>query len=116
MGESSRPRDSDDGGRREMSAGGPTTPSDRFTEDLIGLDPHDPEAKAFAAHLDRMERDRPSMTIEGSLAALREFTDSANRVGGGRRLVAVVVVTLILTAFLLLVWHILVLAATVFLG
>jgi hypothetical protein len=53
------------------------------------------------------------MTIEGSLSALEEFTDSANRAGGGRRLVAVVVVTLILTAFLLLVWHILVLASTV---
>ncbi|AOS64902.1 hypothetical protein TL08_20555 [Actinoalloteichus hymeniacidonis] len=105
--------DSDDARRHEMNAFSPAAPSDRFTEDLIGLDRDDPEAMAFAAHLDRMERRRPDMTIEGSLSALEEFTDSANRAGGGRRLVAVVVVTLILTAFLLLVWHILVLASTV---
>jgi hypothetical protein len=43
-------------------------PAKRFSDDLIGLDPADPEAKAFAEHLDRMERERPGYTVEGYLA------------------------------------------------
>lgn len=77
----------------------------RFADDLIGLDPQDPEAQAFAAHLDRMERTRPSaFTVEGALAGVDDFAESANRADGGRRLAAVVVVGLILLGVLLVVW------------
>lgn len=30
--------------------------SRQFDDELLGLDPDDPEAQAFAAHLDRMHR------------------------------------------------------------
>jgi hypothetical protein len=71
-------------------------PPGRFADDLVGLDPDDPEARAFAAHLDRMERTPPGFTIEGQLAGVREFAESANRAGGERRLAAVIMVALIL--------------------
>jgi len=77
----------------------------RFAEDLIGLDPHDPDVQAFAAHLDRMERTRPpAFTVEGALAGVDDFAQSANRADGGRRLAAVVLVGLILLGVLLVVW------------
>ena len=80
-----------------MSEPGPEHgPQGRFADDLVGLDPDDPEARAFAAHLDRMEHVRPMFTVEGELGGVRDFAESANRAGGGRRLAAVVVVTLIL--------------------
>ena len=86
-----------------MTTSGPERPGPpgRFADDLVGLDPDDPEARAFAAHLDRMERVRPMFTVEGELAGVRDFAESANRAGGVRRLSAVVVVLLILlgTAF-----------------
>ena len=71
--------------------------SSRFDDDLVGLDPDDPEAQAFAAHLDRMQRQGPTFTIEGYLDGVRTFADSANRAEGGRRWAAVVLVALLLT-------------------
>ena len=54
-------------------------------DELLGLDPDDPEAQAFAAHLDRMQRQRPAFTVEGYIDGVREFAESANRAQGGRR-------------------------------
>ena len=71
-------------------------PVRRFDDDLVGLDPDDPEARAFAAHLDRMERIRPMFTVEGELAGVGDFAESANRAGGLRRWTALLLVTLIL--------------------
>ena len=84
-------------------------PQGRFGDDLIGLDPDDPEAQAFAAHLDRIERRRPpAFTVEGALAGVDDFAESANRAGGGRRLAAVVIVGLILLGVILVIWDALV--------
>jgi hypothetical protein len=83
-------------------------PQGRFADDLIGLDPHDPEAQAFAAHLDRMERTPPAFTVEGALTGVNDFAESANRAGGGRRLAAVVIVGLILLGVAWAVWDALV--------
>ena len=52
--------------------------SPQFDDELLGLDPDDPEAQAFAAHLDRMRHERPAFTVEGYLDGVREFADSAN--------------------------------------
>jgi hypothetical protein len=86
------------GDRFRGRGGGETAgPPGRFADDLIGLDPDDPEARAFAAHLDRMEKASPStFTVEGQLAGVRDFAESANRADGARRLAAVVLVTLVL--------------------
>jgi hypothetical protein len=65
-------------------------------DELLGLDRDDPETQAFAAHLSRMHRDRPNYTVEGYLDGVADFADSANRAGGGRRLVAVLLVTALL--------------------
>ena len=70
--------------------------SPRFDDDLVGLDPDDPEAQAFAAHLDRMQRQGPTFTIAGYLDGVRTFADSANRAEGGRRWAAVALVGLLL--------------------
>ncbi len=56
-------------------------PARRFHDDLVGLDSDDPEARAFAEHLDRMERVRSMFTVEGELSGVRDFADSANRAG-----------------------------------
>lgn len=80
-------------------------PPGRFAEDLVGLDPDDPEARALAAHLDRMERVRPMFTVEGELSGVRDFAESANRAGGLRRWAAVLVVTLILLGTLFVVYE-----------
>jgi hypothetical protein len=77
--------------------------SPQFDDELLGLDPRDPEAQAFAAHLDRMQRQRPAFTVEGYLDGVREFADSANRAEGGRRWAAVVLVGLLLAVVLYLV-------------
>ena len=88
-------------------------PQGRFGEDLIGLDPYDPDAQAFAAHLDRIERPLPpAYTVEGALAGVDDFAVSANRAGGGRRLAAVVLVALILLGVVLVVWDALVFVLT----
>ena len=70
--------------------------SPRFDDDLVGLDPDDPDAQAFAAHLDRMEQQTPTFTVEGYLDGVRAFADSANRAEGGRRWAAVLLVALLL--------------------
>ena len=71
--------------------------SSRFDNELLGLDPDDPEARAFAAHLDRMQQQRPTFTVEGYLDGVRNFAESANRAEGGRRWAAVALVALLLT-------------------
>lgn len=68
----------------------------RFDDELVGLDPEDPEVQAFAEHLDRMQRQRPAFTVEGYLDGVRDFAESANRAEGGRRWAAVVLVVLLL--------------------
>jgi hypothetical protein len=67
-----------------------------IADELIGLDPDDPETQAFADHLRRMRNDRPSFTVEGYLRGVSDFADSANRARGGRRLGAVLLVLLLL--------------------
>ena len=79
--------------------------SGRFDDELVGLDPDDPDAQAFAAHLDRMHRERPAFTVEGYLDGVREFADSANRAEGGRRWAAVGVVVLLLAVTGYVVWE-----------
>lgn len=81
----------------------PTRRGDPLDDELIGLDRDDPETQAFAAHLDRMHRDRPSFTVEGYLHGVADFADSANRAQGGRRLGAVVLVTLLLAVAVYLI-------------
>ncbi|WP_206517990.1 hypothetical protein [Rhodococcus sp. X156] len=97
-----------DPGRDEDCPLDPPLPPGRFADDLVGLDPDDPDAQAFAAHLDRIERSRPSFTVEGYLAGVGDFATSANRAGGLRRLVAVTVVALVLLGVLYAVWNALV--------
>ena len=77
----------------------------RFDDELLGLDPDDPEAQAFAAHLDRMQREHPTFTVEGYLDGVREFADSANRAEGGRRWAAVLVALLLLAVVAYVVWE-----------
>jgi hypothetical protein len=80
-------------------------PSHRFDEDLIGLDPDDPEAQAFAEHLDRVERVRPSSyTVEGYLADMGDFADGANRHGGHYRLMATILALFILFGVAVAAW------------
>jgi hypothetical protein len=74
----------------------PSDHSPQFDDELVGLDPDDPEAQAFAAHLDRMQRQGPTFTVEGYLDGVRTFAESANRAHGGRRWAAVVLVGLLL--------------------
>ncbi|HEV2780990.1 MAG TPA: hypothetical protein VGX25_16520 [Actinophytocola sp.] len=80
------------------------SPADRFNDDLIGLDPDDPEAQAFAEHLDRVERTRPAYTVEGYLSGMSDFADSANRLGGHYRLMASIVAALILLGVAVAAW------------
>ena len=91
----------------------PAAPRGRFADDLIGLDPADPDAQAFAAHLDRMERTPPSFTVEGALAGVCDFAESANRAQGHRRAVAVLVVGLLLLGVVFTVWEALLFLVTV---
>ncbi len=82
--------------------------SRQFDDELVGLDPDDPEAQAFAAHLDRMQRHRPGFTVEGYLDGVTDFADSANRAEGGRRWAAVLIVLALLLVALYAVWNALV--------
>jgi len=86
--------------------------SSQFDDELLGLDPDDPEAQAFAAHLDRMQRQSPAFTVEGYLDGVRDFADSANRAEGGRRWAAVLVVVLLLVGAAYVVWNALVFVVT----
>jgi hypothetical protein len=70
--------------------------SPQFDDELVGLDPDDPDAQAFAEHLDRMQQQRPTFTVEGYLDGVRNFADSANRAQGARYWAAVLLVGLLL--------------------
>ncbi|GAB3558937.1 hypothetical protein J2S53_001789 [Actinopolyspora lacussalsi] len=96
--------------------GEPDEPAGRFADDLIGLDPQDPEAQAFAAHLDRMQHCGSRATVEGMLQGVGDFAQSANRLRGERRLLAVVVVTLILLGVAFTIWNALVFMVAAFSG
>jgi hypothetical protein len=77
-------------------------------EELIGLDPEDPETKAFAEHLSRMRGPgggHNAFTVEGYLNGVGEFANSVNRANGHRRLMAVIVIGLILLGVLFAVWE-----------
>jgi len=82
--------------------------SPQFDDELLGLDPDDPEAQAFAEHLDRMQQERPAYTVEGYLDGVATFADSVNRAEGGRRWAAVLVVGLLLAVAAYLAWDALV--------
>jgi hypothetical protein len=89
--------------RDPVEPGRPGDSVDPIEDELIGLDPDDPETRAFAEHLGRMRNDRPGYTVEGYLDDVSDFADSANRAQGGRRLGAVVLVLLLLTVVVYLV-------------
>lgn len=78
---------------------------DPIADELIGLDPDDPETRAFADHLRRMQAPSNSFTVEGYVRGVGEFANSANRANGHRRLMAVIVVGLILLGVLYAVWQ-----------
>ncbi len=90
-------------------------PSRQFDDELLGLDPDDPEARAFAAHLDRMQVQRPAFTVVGYLAGVGQFADSANRSSGPRRLGAVAIAVLLLVVAAWLIWEALVFVAATYL-
>lgn len=71
-------------------------PNDRFDDDLIGLDRDDPEAQAFAQHLDKMQHAEPGYTVESSLRKVADFAESGSHLGGLRWWFAATVVTLML--------------------
>ena len=79
--------------------------SRQFDDELLGLVPDDPDAQAFAAHLDRMQHVAPAFTVEGYLDGVRDFADSANRARGSRRSAAVLVVMLLLVGVAYVVWE-----------
>jgi hypothetical protein len=82
--------------------------SGRLEDELIGLDPDDPETKAFREHLERQHRVRSSYTVEGYLSDMSDFADSANRLGGHRKLMAGLLVMLILLGVTVAAWDALV--------
>lgn len=82
--------------------------SQRYREDLEGLDQQDPEVREFAAHLDRIETSRSGYTVEGYLGGISDFADSANRLGGHYRMLALLFVGLILAGVGVAVWDALV--------
>lgn len=96
-----------------MRTGPPQPPPDRpgdeprlnLDDELIGLDPDDPEVQAFSAHLERTHRQRPGFTVEGYLSGVADFAEAAGHARGPRRLLAVVVVGLILLGVLVAVWE-----------
>jgi hypothetical protein len=90
------------------------SPSSPVDDELIGLDPDDPETKAFRAHLERQHRVHPSFTVEGYLSGVRDFTESANRLGGHRKLMAGILVVLILLGVTVTAWDALVYVVTTF--
>ncbi|WP_229686352.1 hypothetical protein [Longimycelium tulufanense] len=102
--------------RDERREPDPAAPAGLFADELLGLDPDDPEARAFAEHLERMRRVRPSYTVEGYLAGVSDFAESANRARGHRRLVAVVLVGLILLGVAWAVWEALIFVFGTFLA
>ncbi|NYH76820.1 hypothetical protein FHR84_000134 [Actinopolyspora biskrensis] len=96
--------------------GEPDEPAGRFADDLIGLDPYDPEAQEFAAHLDRIQQCDSRSTVEGMLRGVGDFAHSTNRLRGERRLVAVFLVVLMLFGVGFTVWNALVYMTATFTG
>ena len=90
--------------------------SQRFREDLEGLDPHDPEVQEFAAHLERIETSRSGYTVEGYLGGISDFADSANRLGGHHRLTVLILIGLIMVGVIVAVWDTLVFILSTFGG
>jgi hypothetical protein len=82
--------------------------STQFDDELVGLDPDDPDAQAFAAHLERTHQVRPSYTVEGYLSDMGDFADSANRLGGHKKLMAGLLALLILLGVTITAWDALV--------
>ncbi|EIE99594.1 hypothetical protein [Saccharomonospora glauca] len=80
----------------------------RFDDDLVGLDPDDPEARAFAEHLDRMQRCEPTFTVEGSLRGVADFAEGSNRASGLRWWIAALIACLIIVGVLVSAWDIVV--------
>ena len=100
----------DDGPRRDQ-------PTERFhDDDLIGLDPDDPEARAFAEHLDRVQKVRSGYTVEGYLADMSDFADGANRLGGHYRLMVTILALLILAGIAVAAWDAIVYLLTALFG
>jgi hypothetical protein len=99
----------DEGPRREP-------PSDQFDDELLGLDPDDPEAQAFAEHLDRVQRVRPAYTVEGYLGGMSDFADGANRLGGHYRLMAMILALAILLGVAVAAWDAILYLLTVLFG
>jgi hypothetical protein len=89
--------------------------SHQFDDELVGLDPDDPEARAFAEHLDRQKRVRSGYTVEGYLSDVSDFADSANRLGGHHKLMAAILVLLILLGVTITAWDALVFVVNTFL-
>lgn len=79
--------------------------ADPIADELIGLDPDDPETRAFAEHLRRMQAPTNSFTVEGYLRGFGEFANSANRANGHRRLTALIMVSLLLIGVIWAVWR-----------
>jgi hypothetical protein len=79
--------------------------TDPIADELIGLDPDDPETLAFAEHLRRMQTPTNSFTVEGYVRGFADFANSANRANGHRRLMAVILVGLILIGVGWAVWQ-----------
>ena len=82
--------------------------NDPIEDELIGLDPEDPETRAFAEHLRRMQAPSNSFTVEGYLRGFGDFANSANRANGHRRLTALIMVGLLLLGVVWAVWQTLV--------
>ena len=99
-----------------MSGSGAPDPARRFHDDLVGLDPDDPKARAFAEHLDRIEQARPMFTVEGELSGVRDFAESANRAGGGRRWAAWLLVVLVLLGAASVIYGVLEFVVSTWLG
>lgn len=88
----------------------------RLDDELIGLDRDDPEVQAFSEHLDRAHLLRSRFTVEGYLSGVSDFADCANRTQGPRRIMAVLVVTLILLGVAITVWEVTTFVITALLG
>jgi hypothetical protein len=85
-----------------------------ISEELIGLDPDDPETMAFAEHLARMRGPGNNYTVEGYLQGVGEFANSVNRIDGHRRLMAVILICLMLFGGLYAAWETLTLVFSTF--
>jgi hypothetical protein len=88
--------------------------AEAFDDELVGLDPDDPEARAFAEHLRRQQRVHPSFTVEGYLSGMGDWAASANRLGGHRKLMASILALLILLGVTVAVWDAIVYAFSTF--